>query len=95
METSAETFFIQAWSEESLLFDLNLHIKIHQFVRKNSQNAGVNRAKKAYQCVVYTPIKVTDGHKPTGISVAFIHQNLEVTQIHVFAQLLSCEWSFA
>ena len=49
-----EIFFIQAWSEEILRFDLYLHIKIHQIARKNSQNAGVNRAKKAYQCVVYT-----------------------------------------
>ena len=37
--------------------DLNLHIKTHQFVRKNSQNAGVNRAKKAYQCIVYRPMR--------------------------------------
>ena len=27
METSAEIFFIPAWSEETLLFDLNLYIK--------------------------------------------------------------------
>ena len=27
METSAETFFLPARSEETLLFDLNLHIK--------------------------------------------------------------------
>ena len=31
--------------------------KIHYFVRKNSQNAGVNRAEKAYQCIVYTQIR--------------------------------------
>ena len=58
METSAEIFFIQAWSEESFLFDLYLHIKIQKFVRKNSQNAGGNRAKKkAYQYIVYTPMR--------------------------------------
>ena len=28
--------------------------KIHQFVRKNSQNAGVDRGEKAYRCIVYT-----------------------------------------
>ena len=76
METSAKIFFLQAWSEESLLFDLNLHIKTHQFERKNSQNAGVNRAKKAYQCSIYTN-EVTDYLKPTGISLAFIHQHLK------------------
>ena len=27
METSAEIFFMPEWSEETLLFDLNLHIK--------------------------------------------------------------------
>ena len=84
METSAEIFFIQARSEESLLFELYLHIKIHQISRKNSQNVGVNRAKKAYQCVVYTPIKVTDRHKPTGITVAFI-KRVSVTTDHVYA----------
>ena len=73
--------FLQAWSEEILRFDLYLHIKIHQIAWKNFQNADVNRAKKAYQCVVYTPIKVTDGHKPTGISVAFIHQHLKENAI--------------
>ena len=31
-------------------------LKVHQFTWKNSQNAGVNRAKKAYQCIVYTPM---------------------------------------
>ena len=57
MDISAEMFFIQVRSEKSLLFDLYLHIKIHLFVRKKSQNAGVNRAKKAYQCIVYTPMR--------------------------------------
>ena len=49
IETSAEIFFIPAWSEESLLFDLNLHIKnsllcspasIHQLI-KNDANPCV------------------------------------------------------
>ena len=44
MKTSGKIFFIQAWSEESLLFDLNWHIEIHQFVPKNSRNSAVNRA---------------------------------------------------
>ena len=33
--------------------------QIHYFVQKNSQNAGVNRAEKAYQCIVYTPMRPT------------------------------------
>ena len=56
METSAEIFLIPAWSEETFFFDLNLHIKIYYFVLKNSQNVGVNRAEKAYQCIDYTPM---------------------------------------
>ena len=31
--------------------------KSHYLVRKNSKNAGVNWAEKAYQCIVYTPMK--------------------------------------
>ena len=77
METSAEIFFIQAWSEESLLFDRYLHIKIHQIARKNSQNAGVNWAEKSISvCSLYTN-EVTDCHKPTGLTVAYIHQSLK------------------
>ena len=73
---SAEIFFIQAWSEESLS-DLYLHIIIHQIARKNSQNAGVHRAKKSISvCSLYTN-EVTDCHEPTGLSVAFIHQSLK------------------
>ena len=53
----AEIFFISSWSEETLFFNLNFYIKIHQFVRKNTQTAGVNRAKKAYQCIIYTPMR--------------------------------------
>ena len=34
METWAEMFFIQAWSEENLLFDLNLHIKIQNLYER-------------------------------------------------------------
>ena len=34
METSAEMFFIPAWSEETLLFDLNLHNKNSQICTK-------------------------------------------------------------
>ena len=38
--------------------------KIHQFVRKNSQISGVNRAKKAYQCIVYTPMRSSIASNP-------------------------------
>ena len=62
---------------EPVLFDLYLHIKIHLFVRKTSQNAGANRAKKAYQCIVLYTIEITDCLKPAVISVAFIHQHLK------------------
>ena len=45
------------------LFSLTLFrkLKIHQFVRKNSQDAGVNRAKKGYHCIIFFYTKeVTD-----------------------------------
>lgn len=37
------------------LFSLTLFrkLKIHQFVKKNSQDAGVNRAKKGYHCIIF------------------------------------------
>ena len=38
METSAEIFFIPAWSEETLLFDLNLHIKNSLLYTKEFSN---------------------------------------------------------
>ena len=31
--------------------------KIHQFIGNNSRNAGVNQAQKAYQWIVYTPMR--------------------------------------
>ena len=66
------------------LFSLTLFrkLKIHQFVRKNSQDAGVNRAKKGYHCIIF--FLHQRGHrlpldclKPAGISLAFIYQHLE------------------
>ena len=70
-------FFIPSWSEETLFFNLNLHIKIHQFVWKNSQTAGVNRAKKSLSVHNLYTDEVTDCLKPAGTSVAFIHQHLK------------------
>ena len=49
-------------SYNSSSFDLYLHIKIHQFVRKNSQNAGVNRAKRLPQTHGY----ICSFHPPTS-----------------------------
>ena len=95
IETSAEIFFLQAWSKESLLFDLYLQIKIHLFVRKKSQNAGVNWAKKAYQCIVYTPMRSPiASNRRVYLSLSSTNI-LKTTQIHVFAQLRSCQWLFA
>ena len=85
METSAEIF-----RNISLLFDLYLHIKTHQFVRKNSQNAGVNRAKKAYQCIVYTAMRSLIASNPRVYLWLSSTNILKTTQIHVFAQLRSC-----
>ena len=45
------------------LFSLTLFrkLKIHQFVSKNFQDAGVNRAKKGYHCIIFFYTKeVTD-----------------------------------
>ena len=83
MET--EIFFIPAWSEETLLFDLNLHNKNSLIVLKNSENAGVNLAEKAYHCIVYTPMGITDCLKPTVISLVSIYEHLKNIVNHAFA----------
>ena len=65
------------------LFSLTLFrkLKIHQFVRKNSQDAGVNRAKKGYHCIIFFYTKeVTDCPlivSNSRVSLAFIYQHLE------------------
>ena len=82
---------LKYFSYNSSSFDLYLHIKIHQFVRKNSQNEGVNRAKKAYQCVVYTPMRSPIASNPRVYLQLLSTNILKTTQIHVFAQLRSCE----
>ena len=53
---------LKYFSYNSSSFDLYLHIKIHQFVRKNSQNAGVNRAKRLPQTHGY----ICSFHPPTS-----------------------------
>ena len=69
--------------------------KIHYFVRQNSQNAGVNRAEKAYQCVVYTPMRSRIASNPRVYLQLPSTNFLKTTQIHVFAQLRSCQRSSA
>ena len=69
--------------------------KIHYFVRKNSQNAGVNRAEKAYQCIVYTPIRSRIASNPRVYLQLPSTNILKTTQIHVFGQVRSCQRSFA
>ena len=65
------------------LFSLTLFrkLKIHQFVKKNSQDAGVNRAKKGYHCIIFFYTKeVTDCPlivSNSRVSLAFIYQHLE------------------
>ena len=69
--------------------------KIHYFVRKNSQNARVNRADKANQCIGYTPMRSRIASNPR-VYLQFPSTNfLKTTQIHVSAQLRSCQRSFA
>ena len=70
-------------------------LKVHQFVWKNSQNAGVNRAKKAYQCIVYTTMRTLIASNPRVYLWLSSTNILKTTQIHVFAQLRSCRWAFA
>ena len=70
-------------------------LKIHYFVRKNSQNAGVNRAEKAYQCIVYTPMRSRIASNPRVYLQLPSTNLLKTTQIHVFAQLRSCRRLFA
>ena len=62
------------------------------FVRKNSQNSGVKRAEKVYQCIVYTPIPTSNPWVYLQLPSTNI---LKTTQIYVFAQLCSCQRSFA
>ena len=70
-------------------------LKIHYFVRKNSQNTGVNRAEKAYQCIVYTPMRSRIASNPRVYLQLPSTNLLKTTQIHVFAQLRSCRRLFA
>ena len=51
--------------------------KIHYFVRKNSQNAGVNRAEKSISVHSLYTNEVTDYLKSAGIYLASIHQLLK------------------
>ena len=60
--------------------------KIHYFVRKNSQNADVNRAEKAYQCIVYTPMRSRIASNLQVYLQLPSTNILETTQIHVFTQ---------
>ena len=69
--------------------------KIRYFVGKNSQNASVNRAKKAYQCIVYTPRRSRIASNPRVYLQLPSTNLLKTTQIHVFAQLRSCQRLFA
>ena len=69
--------------------------KIHYIVRKNSQNAGVNRTEKAYQCIVYTPVRSRIASNPRVYLKLPSTNFLKTTQIHVFAQLRPCQKSFA
>ena len=57
METSAGIFSYQRDQRRPFSSTLICISKIHYFVRKTSQNAGVNRAEKAYHCIVYTPMR--------------------------------------
>ena len=65
--------------------------KFTLFVRKKSQNAGVNRAKKAYQCIVYTPMRSPIASNPRVYLQLSSTSILKTTQIYVFAQLRSCQ----
>ena len=38
--------------------------KPHYFVRKNSQDVGVNQAEKAYQSIVYRPMRLRIASNP-------------------------------
>ena len=54
--------------------------KIHYFVRKNSQNAGVNRAEKNNSMHSLYTNEVMDCLKPAALSLASILQLLKTTQ---------------
>ena len=62
-------------------------LKIHHFVRKNSGNTCINRAKKVYWRIHHTPM--TDYLEPVGVPLAFIYQHLEnITNECVYSTLL-------
>ena len=62
-------------------------LKIHHFVRKNSWNTCINRAKKVYCRIHHTPM--TDYLEPVGVPLAFIYQHLEnITNECVYSTLL-------
>ena len=65
------------------------------FIRKNSQNVGVNWAKKAYQWKLYTLVKslITSSLQ---LSLLLSSTNiLKTTQVNVFPPLRYCHRSFA
>ena len=78
METSAETFFVPAWSEETFLFDLDLHVKkfpnLYERILKMQALIGLKayRVKSISEQILYTN-EVADCLEPAGISLAFTH----------------------
>ena len=77
METSAEIFFIPAWSEETLLLDLNLHIKNSLLCTKEFSKCRRSSGWKSISVHTSYTNEVTDGLKPAGISLASIHHLLK------------------
>ena len=77
METSAEIFFIPAWSEETLLFGLNLHIKNSLLCTKEFSKGRRSSGWKSISVHSLYTSQVTDCLKPAGISLASIYQHLK------------------
>ena len=69
-----KNIFIPAWSEETLLFDLNLHIKNSLLLYEFSKCRLGWKSISVHS--LYTN-EVTDCLKPAGISLASIHQHLK------------------
>ena len=72
---------LKYFSYNSSSFDLYLHIKIHQFVRKNSQNAGVNRAKRlpqthGYICSLHPPTSLRQRKSTCLLNCALVNDRL-------------------
>ena len=57
METSPEHFSYKRDDNGPSRRPLPALIQTQKFVPNNSQNARVKRAKKAYQCTLYTPMR--------------------------------------